>query len=281
MRRPANILFLSILIGALSAAMIYRYLQTQRGALEEALRQAQQQQTGVQAVPITVAKETIPIGSEIRADQLKVVAWPVEAQPEGAITDPAQAVGSVARVTLNLNEPITRAHLVGDKTGLLALLITEGMRAMSVRVDKVSGVSGFITPNSHVDVVLAGSPSEKGENQAKIILQNVTVLATGTEVEVRDNKPVEVPTVTLLVSPEDAEKLTLATQAGPIQLALRNYRDEDTVTTRGVNNAGLFGVPPAPPSLPAPVRRGGGGERPSGFSVEILLGDKLSRQGLS
>ena len=283
MRRPANILLLAILIDALSAAMIYRYLRTQQAALEEATRAARQQTASVQAVPIAVAKELIPIGTEIRAEQVKMVAWPVEAQLEGAVSDPAQLVGSVARATIDQNAPITRQLLVGEKAGLLSLLINEGMRAMSVRVDRVSGVSGFITPNSHVDVVLTGSPGDKAEQLGKIVLQNVMVLATGTEIELRDNKPVEVPTVTLLVSPEDAEKLSLATQSGPIQLALRNYRDEDTVTTRGATSASLFGTvrvaaPSAP--VPAPVRREGR-ERPSGYSVEILLGDKLSRQGLS
>ena len=128
-----------------------------------------------------------------------------------------------------------RAPGAGEGVGLLPLLITEGMRAMSVKVDSVTGVSGFITPNSRVDVLVAGKPEGGGDEdeRSKLILQNVRVLATGKSIEQKDEKPVEVPTVTLLVSPEEAEKLTLATRQEPVRLALRNYRDEEVVRTSG------------------------------------------------
>src|SRR5206468_2579762 len=98
----------------------------------------------------------------------------------------------------------------------------------------VTGVSGFITPNSRVDVVVSGNPGGENDLLSKVVLQNIRVLAIGTSIEQRDNKPVEVPTVTLLVTPQDAEKLTIATRQEPVRLALRNYRDEEAVQTTGV-----------------------------------------------
>src|SRR5207245_7547748 len=106
----------------------------------------------------------------------------------------------------------------------------------------VTGVSGFITPSSRVDVLAAGGPDGGGggDLRGKLILQNVRVLATGKSIEQRDDKPVEVPTVTLLVSPEDAEKLTLATRGDPVRLTLRNFQDEAIVRTAGTSIRALF-----------------------------------------
>jgi pilus assembly protein CpaB len=278
MRRPGNILLLAIVIGALAAALVYRYVRTQQEAMEAALRAARGTAISSTTLPVVVANETIPIGTTIEPGKVKVVGWPSDALPEGAIADPALASGHVARLTIEKNQPLTQGQFVDQTAGLLPLLITEGMRGMSVKVDNVSGVSGFITPNSRVDVMIAVTP-EGGEKEmrSKIVLQGVKVLATGMSIEQRDNKPVEVPTVTLLVSPQDAEKLTLATREGPVQLALRNYRDEETVTTPGASLAALLGKPEAPrPEVKAVARR----EREPGYSVEVWLGDKVTRQAV-
>jgi pilus assembly protein CpaB len=278
MRRPGNILLLAILIGALASALVYRQLKSQQKALEEA--QIKQTETASVTSPIVVAKDVITIGTQIDPSQLKIVAWPVDAPVEGGFSDPAGIAGHVARVRIEKNQPLTQEQLVSANTGLLPLLISDGMRGMSVRVDNVTGVSGFITPDSHVDVLIAGTPDTGDkEMRGKVILQNIRVLASGMTIERKDNKPVEVPTVTLLVSPVDAEKLTLAVRGSPVQLALRNYRDDAVVTTPGATTGGLFGraaaAPPAP-GVPAERR-----ERAPGHSVEILLGDRMTRQGIS
>jgi pilus assembly protein CpaB len=279
MRRPGNILLLAILIGALASALVYRHLKSQDLALQEALSHAQKSETVPVTVPIVVAKDTIPIGTQVDPGQVKVMAWPVSAPIEGAFSDPA-AINGVARMRIEKNQPVTQDELVSANAGLLPLLITDGMRGMSVKVDNVTGVSGFITPDSHVDVLIAATPDTGDkEMRSKVILQNIRVLASGTAIERKDNKPVEVPTVTLLVSPEDAEKLTLATHGGPVQLALRNYRDEAVVTTPGATTAALFGRVAAP--APAPAAKAERRWRPPGYSVEILLGDRMTRQGLS
>ena len=278
MRRPANILLLAIVIGALAAALVYRYVRSQQETMEAALRAARGAASSPATAPVVIANETIPIGTKIEASQVKVVGWPSDALPQGAIADPAQVSGRMARLTIEKNQPLAMNQFVDQSVGLLPMLITEGMRGMSVKVDNVTGVSGFITPNSRVDVLIAGVP-EGGDKEmrGKIVLQGVKVLATGTSIEQRDNKPVEVPTVTLLVSPQDAEKLTLATREGPVQLALRTFRDEESVTTPGASLGMLFGKPEVqrPPEVRVARR-----ERPPGYTVEVLLGDRVTRQAI-
>jgi pilus assembly protein CpaB len=271
MRRPANILLLAILIGGLGAAMVYRYLRAQQAELEAA-RSAGRAPT----VDVVVANEIIPIGTRIQARHLKSISWPADALPDGAIHDMAQATDRIALVTIQKNQPVVQAQLTSESAGLLPLLITEGMRGMSVKVDQVTGVSGFITPNSHVDVLVAGTVQgdDGGGQRSKLILQNIKVLAIGPTIEMKDDKPVEVPTVTLLVSPADAEKLTLAARQEPVRLALRNYRDEAEVTTSGVSTPELFGLG-GPREAPPRVVRHGPPPRPS---VEILLGENRTRQ---
>lgn len=280
MQRPGIIFLLSIVLGALFAALVYRYLREQQTAVEMARRSA----TG-QTVDVVVADAPIPVGTRIEARQVRVARWPVDLEPQGTIRTADEAVGSIARVSIEKNQPLQRSVLVPKGAGLLPLLITDGMRGMSVRVDNVTGVSGFITPNSRVDVITSGNPGAEaaaGEEKGKVILQNVRVLATGKDIEQKDEKPVEVPTVTLLVTPEDAEKLTLATKSETIRLALRNYRDEDIVPTAGIALKTLFQPDPgskgAPqssaPSDKAPRTRAGGG------GVQVLLGDKVTRQPL-
>jgi pilus assembly protein CpaB len=280
MQRPGVIFLLSIVLGALFAALVYRYLREQQTAVELA-RQTAKGAT----VEVVVADKPIAVGARIELDQLRVAKWPIELEPQGAIRSVDQAAGSIARVSIERNQPLQQSTLVPKGSGLLPLLITDGMRGLSVRVDSVTGVSGFITPNSRVDVLVSGTASDEaqaGDQKGKVILQNVRVLATGKEIQLKDEKPIEVPTVTLLVSPEDAEKLTVATRQEAVRLALRNYRDEDIVPTAGIALKTLFQPDPgargAPqssaPAKEAPRGRGGGG------GVQVLLGDKVTRQPL-
>jgi pilus assembly protein CpaB len=286
LRRPGTLLLLAVVIGALGAALVYRQLRSLRSEIESA-RQAPDS-----TVDVVVANQTIPLGTRIAAKSVKVVAWPRDIAPEGAISDPKAVVDSVARMTIDKNQPLNQSQLLSEGEGLLPTMIPEGMRAMSVKVDDVTGVSGFITPNSRVDVLVAGASGEGGgeggqQQRSKLVLQDIKVLAIGKSIEQRDEKAVEVPTVTLLVSPDQAEKLTLAARYEPVRLALRNYGDGGLVGTPGISTATLFETParrPAPPAAappqtprPAPeVKR----ERRPRHSVEVLLGEKVTRQDL-
>ena len=157
MRRPGNILLLSIVIGALAAALVYRYVRDQQQAIEAALNAARTTSTTAATVPVVVANDRLAIGAKVEPNQVRVVDWPKDAQPEGVITDPAAVSGHFTRVGIEKNQPLTQSEFVDEAAGLLPMLITEGMRGMSVRVDNVTGVSGFITPNSRVDVLVAGT----------------------------------------------------------------------------------------------------------------------------
>lgn len=291
MRNPRNLLLLAILIGALSAAMVYRYMRGLRSEVETARR------TTAGTVDVVVANEAIPLGTRIEPKLLKTVPWPENLVPDGAITDPKTVVDSVAQVAIAKNQPLSQSQ-VSTQGGLLSSRITGGMRAMSVKVDDVTGVSGFIAPNSRVDVLIAGATGDESsqEQRSKLVLQNIRVLAIGKSIDQREDKAVEVPTVTLLVSPEEAEKLTLAARYEPVRLALRNHDDDLVVGTPGISSATLFGggarqIAPPPAPLPAPpvatpapapaapareVRR----ERRPRYSVEVLLGEKPTRQDL-
>lgn len=278
MQRPGTIFLLSIVLGALFSALVYRYLREQQNAVEMARKTA----TGA-TVDVVVADKPVAVGTRIEADQLRVAKWPVDLEPEGAVRTIDEATGSIARVSIDRNQPLQQSILVPKGAGLLPLLISDGMRGMSVRVDNVTGVSGFVTPNSRVDVVVSGNPTNEGgaaEQKGKVILQNVRVLATGKEIEQKDEKPVEVPTVTLLVSPEDAEKLTVATRQEAVRLTLRNYRDEEIVPTAGIALKTLF--EPDPGSKGAPQGSGPSKEAPHAHAagVQVLLGDKVTRQPL-
>lgn len=277
MRRPGTILLVAIILGALVSALVYGRLRQQERQIEAARRAA-----AGETLELVVAMATIPVGSRIEASHLRTVKWPVDMEPEGAIKNPEGAIGGIARSTIEKNQPVTTTALIPQGAGLMPLLITEGMRAMSVKVDDVTGVSGFITPNSRVDVLVSGTPEGSGdrEQRSKLILQNVRVLATGKSIEQRDEKPVEVPTVTLLVSPEDAEKLQLATRQEPVGLALRNYRDEELVRTGGVSLNQLFSDSAVPAATAAQVRAPTGRPAPAPYSVEVFLGDKSTRQAL-
>jgi pilus assembly protein CpaB len=274
MRRPGVIFLFAIVIGALLSALVYGNLKSQRAELEAARHALELGTTDV-----LVASEAIPIGSRITAGQLRTARWPADIQPEGTVRDANAAVGRIARTAIDKNEPIVDAQLVSEGTGLLPLLITEGMRAISVKVDDVTGVSGFITPNSRVDVLVAGNDGmNMGEQKSKVILQNVKVLATGKSVEQKDDKPVEVPTVTLLVTPQDAEKLTLATRTDPVRLALRSYRDDEVVGTTGISTRALYGYNPEPVAPPAMKADTPHRALPPPTVVDLLLGSKVMRQ---
>jgi len=269
MKKPGSIFMMSIVVGALFAALVYRYLNDQRSQLDAARRAA-----GGATVDVVVAAADIPIGTMVTAEKTRLAAWPSALLPEGALRDAQQAAGRIARVSIEKNQPVVESRLVTQGSGLLPLLITEGMRGMSVKVDNVTGVSGFITPNSRVDVLVSGKPASDGQTQkSKMILQNVRVLATGTIIEQIDEKPKEVPTVTLLVTPAEAEKLTLASRQQAVRLALRNYNDQEIVRTAGISDSALFA---SDDRAVRPTERG----RAPAPSIEVLLGEKLTRQPL-
>lgn len=202
-----------------------------------------------QPVIVTTAATDISVGTRLSREQLKLANWPKEILPSGSYRDPGILVGRVAVRQMSSGDVITEQKLLpqtGSNGGsVMTYLVPAGHRAVTVAVNEVAGVAGFITPNSRVDVVLTtpkpGS-SDKEDNIAKIILQNVSVLATGQITEQKDGKPVLAPTVTLDLVPEDSEKLIVGAKKGSLQLLLRNMVDVSSTDTEGATITKALGV---------------------------------------
>ncbi|MHB8381873.1 MAG: Flp pilus assembly protein CpaB [Candidatus Binataceae bacterium] len=277
MRRPIVFVVLAGLAAMLASIVVYSALKR---------REAEVQQALAKNVEIVVAAYDLPLGTKIETSELKLAKWSGDAIPEGAYTDMHAAVGSYVKGQFVSNEPIVANKLfLGQKTaGVMPLLIPFGMRAVSVPVDEVSDISGFVLPHTRVDVVVAlnGSGADS-KALAKIVLQNVEVLAVAQEIEMKKDTPEVVKVVTLLVSPQDAERLSLANREGTLRLAMRNYNDNKIVLTNGSDVAQMlraYSLEPDVPVMspqPAPRRVSEQAPRPQQpFQVEIYRNGKSS-----
>ncbi len=196
---------------------------------------------------VVVAASDLQLGAEVRADDVKAIEWPADSVPAGAFGRPADLIGRGLIVPVVQNEPILEGKLAPKEAGTgLPPAIPAGMRAMSVRVNEVIGVAGYVLPGTHVDVLVTASPTDqRTDTTSKLVLPNVLVVTAGTKMEQAGDKgkPQAVTVVTLLVTPEQAERLTLASTDGKIQLALRNPLDQSAPATPGVRPAILLGTP--------------------------------------
>jgi pilus assembly protein CpaB len=211
--------------------------------------------------PVVVAAANLPLGAELKKEDLNVVNFPKGQTPEGAFARKEDIVGRGLIVSAVKNEPILAAKLASKEAGSgLPPVITEGMRAVSVRVNEVIGVAGYVLPGSRVDVVATANPTSRPEDAtSKVILSNVQVLTAGTRLEqdAEKGKPMQVTVVTLLVYPEQSERLALASTEGKIQLALRNPLDTGAPDTPGMKQAVLLGLANGAPvrTTPRPSAR--------------------------
>jgi len=215
------VIFLALAFAGIASGLTYYYLKAETG------------KRGLDLVSVVVAGRDLTFGETLKPDDMKVAMFPGGSVPKGSYAVKDSLSGQVTKVFLMENEPILDSKL-SSKGGGLSLLISPTKRASSIQVDKVSGVSGFILPGDRVDVILTVDRYDfAGGNRdaiAKTILQNVEVLAAGEKTEQKENKVITVQAVTLLVDPEGAQALALATNEGKLNLALRNPTDEDTST---------------------------------------------------
>jgi pilus assembly protein CpaB len=232
---------------------------------------------------VIVANADLSLGSELGRDDLKSVEWPASAVPEGAFEDPAALIGRGLIDSVVRHEPILPGKLASKEAGSgLPPIIPKGKRAMSVRVNEVIGVAGYVLPGTRVDIVATQSPTAKAEDMtSKVVLSNVEVLTAGTRLEhdSKDGKPISVTVVTLVVTPDEAERLTLASTEGKIQLALRNPLDVDSPATAGVKPGILMGTVQQRQAVPvarrsAPANTSVPAFIPPAPTVEIIRGDK-------
>jgi pilus assembly protein CpaB len=229
---------------------------------------------------LVIATADMSIGSIVTPTQVKAVSWPSDLVPPKALANLSDVEGRVLNESVSKGEPILMTKLApkGTSAGLAAML-QEGKRALSVRVDDVSGVAGFVHPGDHVDVLMdLAMPGAKDEHFSKTILQNVVVLSAGqTWEQVRDEKPKVVNTVTLVLTTEEAEVLNLASNQGKIRLTLRNRNDVGPVPTRGVETSSLMGIQKIVNKAPEPKHQE---NTRSARNVEVIKGLDRSQVNL-
>ncbi|MBN2327375.1 MAG: Flp pilus assembly protein CpaB [Candidatus Omnitrophica bacterium] len=211
----------------------------------------------VETTPVLVTKVSVPAGGSILNSQVELVQRPVDSIPEGAIRTLEQGEGRVVRTTLYPGEMVMEERLIKrGSMGGLPSLIPKGMRAITLKVDDTISVSGFVRPGHFVDVLTTVDIDDSlGGTITKTILQSVQVVATGREienVEGEENTKL-VPTVTVLVTLDQAERLALATNAGSIRLVLRNHEDLNETPTEGVTLSSLIPQSKRHVELPMPV----------------------------
>jgi pilus assembly protein CpaB len=278
-RRVSTILLFAFVVAAIASYLVYRVTALQRRPV------------GPETTRIVVAARDLEIGTVIRDTDLKPGEW-VGALPKGLLPTREAIIGRGVLSQLYEGEPIRDNRLAAPGSGGgLAATIRPGMRACAVRVNDVVGVGGFVVPGMRVDVLIAGNGPGAGAAEGprvKTLLQNIEVLSAGTNIQ-RDNegKPVQVPVVNLLVTPEQAEILSLASSETRIQLVLRNPLDTETPKTPSVAMASLFSDG-APKPAAAPVRRAASPAAPQAkepapriFLIEVLNGPKRSEQKFS
>lgn len=270
----------SIVFAALAACATVLAILIAFSALKN--RDVETHKATSQSVNIFVAARDLPIGSKLLPDAIKAVRWSKDSVPPGAFTNSAALLNQFTKTNLVQNEPLTSDRLFGtdQNAGVLSMLIPDGMRAMSVPVDEVSDVAGFVQPHSRVDILVSVAAGESGNQPfSKIVLQNIEVLAVAQDFEKAGiAKPEVARVVTLLVTPQQAERLTLASHEGALRLAMRNYADKQIIKTTGVDMAEMLRAYSDPPQLPLSAHRpsqiGTRSLRPESAQVEIMRDGK-------
>lgn len=249
-RRFLIVLSASLLWALVVSAMFYRL----------AASAGQRRRTEPQR-PVVVASKALPVGASIARDSVRLRELPESLLPAGAFSRVEDVVDRPVISPIQPDEPVVEARLAAKGSGMgLGPMIPPGMRAISVRVNDVVGVSGFVLPGMRVDVLVTGKPPNRADTETQTVLQNITVLSAGQTMQADSrSQPIVVPVVTLLVNPAEAEALTLSNNEGRIQLVLRNSTDRATVATHGRRLHELYGT--APPAVavadaaPPAVRR--------------------------
>lgn len=249
----------------------------------------------VASLQAVVAARPIPVGTIVTSDHVKLVPWPARNPVPGAFAKVDAVVNRGAIVEVAENEPLTENKLAPlGAGGGLPPTIPEGMRALSVRTNEVIGVAGFVIPGTRVDVlVIVGKGGAREEPMSRAVVSNVQVLTAGSrfdqEKAKQEGKPIAATVVTLLVTPDDAEKISLAANEGQIVLTLRNPLDVAPTTTNGARMANLLGTPAAPVTVKrvegrrvvtAPLFAPAAVTAPKIYTVEAIRGAKRSEESV-
>ena len=241
----------------------------------------------VATVHVAVAAQNLPLGTRLAKEHIKIIGWPADSPVQGSFSSVDAIVGRGLIQSVSANEPLTESRMAPIEAGAgLSPTIPPGMRALSVKVNEVIGVAGFTVPGTRVDLLV--TLKEKEQSMSRAVVSNLQVLTAGTRYDIeqaKDGKPLPSTVVTLLVTPDDAERIVLAQSAGSIMLVLRNPLDIVPTETKGARMAGLMGTP-----APAPVVKPGKGVQrvvapqveappaPRIYSVETIRAAKRSEE---
>jgi len=276
-RRFVGVLAFAFVVASIASLLLYRLLINRPPAAKAA--QA--------TVQIALATRDIEIGAVLKEGDVRLSDWPGQ-MPGGAITNPQDAIGRGVTTAVYSKEPIIESRLAPKGAGGgLAATIPQGMRAVAVRVNEVVGVAGFVVPGMRVDVLVSGNKpgNQTAGTMTRTLLQNIEVLSAGQDFKKdTEGKPVAVQVVNLLVTPEQAEQLSLASNMTTIQLVLRNPLDREVVKTPGTAMEYLFagGGRPAPAPAPRrvapkPVEQAVAPPKAEPFVMEIIQGTKKNQ----
>ena len=240
------------------------------------------QQSQSNVIRVVAASRALNAGSPITMDSVTLIDWPSNMPLTGAFTKPEELIGRAVIYPIDERQPILEHEVAAAGSGIgLTVKIPEGMRAVSVHSNDVVGVAGFLYPGSHVDVLVTSKVANSPDPMTQTILSNVEVLTAGQKIEPDPTGKAEtVSVVTLLLKPEDGEKLVLATSQGTIQFVLRNGADQNSPATRAVDMTDLMTGSKKPPVLekkvvvtaPPPPRD----IRPRAYEIETIAGGKRS-----
>jgi pilus assembly protein CpaB len=261
---------LALALGTLVSLLVYKNLQGRGPSTSEP------------GADVIVALDDIQVGARIEDHDIRIAKFPASGLPGGAYSKKSQVLGRGVIIPIAKGEFVLPSKLAPENAGSgLPSLIPPGMRAVSVRVNEVVSVAGFVGPGTRVDVLLTGTPNGSSEPQTTTVLQNVAVIASGHTLERNASGEAQTtPVITLLASPEDAERLTLASSEGKIQLSLRNPLDTHQDSVDPANAKGLYKggtVAPPPKATVHPVKQQKTEKPPpppSVRSVDIYKGDK-------
>jgi pilus assembly protein CpaB len=247
----------------------------------------------ITTLDVIVAAHPLKLGTRVTADHVKVVKWPASSPVPGAFTKVEDVVNRGLIATVDENEPLTETKLAPLEAGAgLPPSIPPGMRAISVKVNEVVGVAGFVVPGTRVDVMVTLSDRQRDQDTlTRVVASNVQVLTAGTRYDqekAKEGTPIPSTVVTLLLTPDDGERIALAASEGQLMLALRNPLDTVETATKGVRVGGLFGQPPAPAPKPVSVRAKAAPVKaelapaaepaPRPYTVEAIRGAKRSEE---
>jgi pilus assembly protein CpaB len=250
--RSVMLLGVAVVIALMTSLFVYGYMK----------KNGRSQEVAVEIEPVVVAAVDLSWGTRITNEMVKKTNFLKGSLITGYFSEPALVVGRVLIYPVKVNEPLFESRLapVEEKAGGVAAVISPKKRAIAVKADKVIGVSGFIHPGNRVDVLMTLATGRTFNPVTKTILENILVLAVGSETKERkglEEKSSPTDVITLEVTPEEAEKLALATTEGRLQLALRNFGDTENVVTHGTTISTLVGSYSSNPprEMGPPVRR--------------------------